>query len=183
MALKICTCFAHDNNNRTLLQQILHLPLPSPSKPSSYLPALVAYPLSRECKNTQNIRWCSNYFQWFLMRAITFYLDIVIIHREMPKVGVVNRLHMCIVHNLIKFPPPLIALYPPLLHVHVPSCSLSHTTNLLLYYPCLSNKGKYSGLWFCIVPPFGQANTATLRLNISPYRPPSGAIISMYIIL
>ena len=42
------------------------------------------------------------------------------------------------------------------------------------------NMGKYSVLWFCIVPPFGRANTATLELNISPYCPPSHAIIYIY---
>ena len=31
--------------------------------------------------------------------------------------------------------------------------------------------GKYSALWFCIVPPFGRANTAILELNISPHCP------------
>ena len=33
----------------------------------------------------------------------------------MPEVGVVNHLRMRIVHNLVEFPPPLIALYPPLI--------------------------------------------------------------------
>ena len=34
--------------------------------------------------------------------------------------------------------------------------------------------GKYSALWFCIVPPFGQANTTSLELNnISPYYHPT----------
>ena len=37
--------------------------------------------------------------------------------------------------------------------------------------------GKYSALWFCIVPPFGRANNTTLELNISPYCPPGRAII------
>ena len=37
--------------------------------------------------------------------------------------------------------------------------------------------GKYSALWFCIVPPFSQANTSTLKLNISLYCPPSSTII------
>ena len=32
----------------------------------------------------------------------------------MPEVGVVNRLRMRIVQNLVEFPPPLIALHPPL---------------------------------------------------------------------
>ena len=35
-----------------------------------------------------------------------------------------------------------------------------------LYYPWSGNMGKYSALWFCIVPPFSWANTATLKLNI-----------------
>ena len=49
---------------------------------------------------------------------------------------------------------------------------------LLLHYPWSGNMGKYSALWFCI--PFGRANTATLKLNISPYCPPSSAIIIYY---
>ena len=60
-------------------------------------------------------------------RAIIFCLGIVIIHHEMPKVGVVNHLHMRIVHDLVKFPPPLIFLYPP----------LNITYNLLLPGPNL----------------------------------------------
>ena len=36
--------------------------------------------------------------------------------------------------------------------------------------------GKYSALRFCIVPPFGRANIATLELNISSYCPPCSAI-------
>ena len=47
-------------------------------------------------------------------RTNIFCLGIIVIHHEMPKVGVVNRLCMRIVHNLVKFPPLLIALYPPL---------------------------------------------------------------------
>ena len=39
---------------------------------------------------------------------------VAIFHHEIPKVGVVNHLHMRIVHNLVKFPPPSMALYPPL---------------------------------------------------------------------
>ena len=50
----------------------------------------------------------------------------------------------------------------------------------LLHFLGLSNMGIYSDLWFCIVPPFGRANTATLELNISPYCPPTHAIIYMY---
>ena len=45
---------------------------------------------------------------------IFFCLGIIVSHREVPKVGVVNRLRMRIVHNLVEFPPPLIALHPPL---------------------------------------------------------------------
>ena len=41
--------------------------------------------------------------------------------------------------------------------------------------------GKYSALWFCIVPPFGRANTATLELNISPYCPLTNAITYIHI--
>ena len=43
--------------------------------------------------------------------------------------------------------------------------------------------GKYSVLGLCIVPPCGRANTATLELNISPYCPPSHAIIYIYVSL
>ena len=57
----------------------------------------------------------------------------------------------------------------------------SHTINLLLHFLGSGNMGKYSALWFCIVPPFGRANTATIELNIFPYCPPSHAIIYMYI--
>ena len=32
----------------------------------------------------------------------------------MPQVGVVTHLHLHLVHNRVKFPPPLIALYPVL---------------------------------------------------------------------
>ena len=46
--------------------------------------------------------------------TMIFCLGIVVSQREMPKVGVVNRLHMRIVQNLVEFPPPLIALHPPL---------------------------------------------------------------------
>ena len=46
-------------------------------------------------------------------RTIIFCLGIVVIHQEMPKVGVVDHLHMRIVHNLVKFPPPLVALIHP----------------------------------------------------------------------
>ena len=45
--------------------------------------------------------------------------------------------------------------------------------------PWVGNVGKYSALWLCIVP---RANTATLVLNISPYCPPSHAIIYMYLL-
>ena len=47
-------------------------------------------------------------------KTIIFCLGIVVIHDKMPKVGVVNRLRMRIVHNLVKFPPPSVALYLPL---------------------------------------------------------------------
>ena len=57
----------------------------------------------------------------------------------------------------------------------------SHTINLLLHFLGSGNMGKYSALWFCIVPPFGRANTATIELNIFPYCPPSHAIIYIYL--
>ena len=57
---------------------------------------------------------------------------------------------------------------------------MSHIINLLLHYLWSGNIGKYSALWFCIVPSFSRANTATLELNISPYCPPSRAIIYIY---
>ena len=40
-----------------------------------------------------------------------------------------------------------------------------------------NNTGEYSVLRLCIVPPCGQANTATLELNIPLYCPPSHVII------
>ena len=49
-----------------------------------------------------------------MKKPLFFCLGIIVIHHEMPKVGVVNRLCMRIVHNLVKFRPLLIALYPPL---------------------------------------------------------------------
>ena len=61
------------------------------------------------------------------------------------------------------------------------NCPASHTINLLLHFLGSGNMGKYSALWFCIVPPFGRANTATIELNIFPYCPPSHAIIYIYI--
>ena len=52
-------------------------------------------------------------------RTINFCLGIIVIHHEMPKVGVVNHLRMHIVHNLVKSsPPPLIALYLPLVSLY-----------------------------------------------------------------
>ena len=41
--------------------------------------------------------------------------------------------------------------------------------------------GKYSALGFYIVPPFGRANTATLKLNIPPYCPPYSAKMYIYL--
>ena len=46
--------------------------------------------------------------------TIIFRLGIVVNHCTMPEVGVVNRLRMRVVQNLVEFPPPLIALHPPL---------------------------------------------------------------------
>ncbi len=54
--------------------------------------------------------------------TMNFCLGIVVSHREMPKVGVVNRLRMRIVQNLVEFPPPLIALHPPLMYVSLCIC-------------------------------------------------------------
>ena len=39
-------------------------------------------------------------------------------HREMSKVGMVNRLLMHIVHKFVEFPPPLITLHLPLFGIH-----------------------------------------------------------------
>ena len=53
----------------------------------------------------------------FLCLSIVAIIDnfgIFEFHHEMLKVGVVNHLRMRIVHDLVKFPPPLIALYPSL---------------------------------------------------------------------
>ena len=55
--------------------------------------------------------------------------------------------------------------------------AVSKSYNILLQFLGLGNMGKYSVLGLCIVPPCGRANTATLELNISPYCPPSHAII------
>ena len=83
--------------------------IPPPSKPSSYLPALVTYLLSRECKKCMKFKVIQ---QLFLMKEPLFLalasLPLFgIFHHEMPKVGVVNHLRMRVVHNLVKFPPPL----------------------------------------------------------------------------
>jgi len=40
--------------------------------------------------------------------------------------------------------------------------------------------GDYSVLGFCIVPPYGLANTASLDPNILLYCPPTRAIIYIY---
>ena len=89
-----------------------HIP---PPQPSSYLPALVAYLLSGECKKMHKI---SGGLAIISMnsdeRTIIFCFGIVVIRSEMPKVGVINRLRMRTVHYLVKFPPPFIALYLPL---------------------------------------------------------------------
>ena len=49
-----------------------------------------------------------------------------------------------------------------------------------IYY-CISLSraiwGNIQLFFFCIVPPFGRANTATVELNISPYCLPTHAII------
>ena len=49
--------------------------------------------------------------------TMIFCFGIVVTHREMPKVGVVNRLRMRIVQNIVEFPPLLRALHPPLIVV------------------------------------------------------------------
>ena len=54
---------------------------------------------------------------------------------------------------------------------------LSHTLNPLLHSFGSGNIGKHSALWFCIVPSFGRANTATIELSISQYCPLTHAII------
>ena len=46
--------------------------------------------------------------------TMIFCLGMVVSHSEMPKVGVVNRLRMRIVHSPVEFPTPSIALHPPL---------------------------------------------------------------------
>ena len=46
----------------------------------------------------------------------------------MPKVGVVNRLRMRIVQNLVEFPPPLIALHPPLIKCPISTRHLEYGT-------------------------------------------------------
>ena len=57
-------------------------------------------------------------------RTMIVCLGIVVSLREMPKVGVVNRLRMRFVHNLVEFPPPLIALHPPLRTISA-TCNLT----------------------------------------------------------
>ena len=51
--------------------------------------------------------------------TMIFCLGIIVSHREMPKVGVINRLRMHIAQNLVEFPLPLIALHPPLRWVYI----------------------------------------------------------------
>ena len=52
-----------------------------------------------------------------------------------------------------------------------------------LHYPWVRQHGEIhvfsSLILYC--PPFGWANTATLELNISPHRPPSHAIMCIYL--
>ena len=55
-----------------------------------------------------------------------FFLGIVVIHHEMPEVGVVNRVRMRNVHNLVKLPPPLSS------RTCIRPCSL--LLSLLVYY-------------------------------------------------
>ena len=86
--------------------------IPPPPSPHSYFPALGTYLLSRNAKISDNlaiISMISDEKPSFLC------LGINASHCNMPKVGVVTCLRMRIVHNLVKFPPPLIALYPSLL--------------------------------------------------------------------
>jgi len=49
--------------------------------------------------------------------------------------------------------------------------------NILLQLLRSGSTGEYSVLGFCIGPPYGQANTASLELNILLYCPPTRAII------
>ena len=51
--------------------------------------------------------------------------------------------------------------------------------NILLQFLGLGNMGQFSGY---VLSPCGRVNTATLELNISPYCPPSHAIIYIYIL-
>ena len=66
--------------------------------------------------------------------------------------------------------------------VQVPTCMNEATVcNKICYLHTLDgrlgNMGNYSALWLCIVPPFGPASNAILELNISPYCPPSHAVV------
>ena len=62
--------------------------------------------------------------------TMIFCLGIVVSHRKMPKVGVVNRLRMRNVQNLVEFPPPLIALHPPLMLYLLPIMLFSNSQNI-----------------------------------------------------
>ena len=103
----------------------------------------MAYLLSRECKNAQKL--ISDDLAIFSMisdeRTINFCHGIVVTHHEMPEVGVVNCLRMRIVHSLVKFPPHLIALYPPL---H--TASISYTSPPSIIY------GAILAQHFCLIP-------------------------------
>ena len=49
----------------------------------------------------------------------------------------------------------------------------------IIALPKVRQYGKYLAVWFCFVPSFGRANTATLELDIFQYCPP-GHAINMY---
>ena len=63
-------------------------------------------------------------------------------HREMPKVGVANRSRMRIVQNLVEFPPPLIALHPPLSQI-CKQCEPDIYSYLKQIYICGSDLYSY----------------------------------------
>ena len=54
-----------------------------------------------------------------MKKKLSFYALVYTIVSDcgMPKVGVVESLRMHTVHNFVKFPPPLLALHPPLIKI------------------------------------------------------------------
>ena len=66
--------------------------------------------------------------------------------------------------------------------VHVAKHWIIDCVKQVIYYctPRSGSTGEYSVLSFCIGPPYGRANTASLEPNILLYCPPTRAITCMY---